>query len=355
LENISDSRHKGRGAKFNAANKFLANQYEPDEDAYLEDDEFPSPKIKTKYLVENAKKVINVTDSPDMRGALYVNPYQGCEHGCIYCYARNSHEYYGYSAGIDFESKIMIKKNAAELIEKKFRSKNWVCKPISLSGNTDCYQPAEKKFKITREILEVCLKYRNPVGVLTKNALVLRDIDLLEKMADLGLVQVLFSITTFNEELRQAMEPRTVTADRRLKVMKKLYDAGIPVGVMTAPIIPGLNDHEIPKLVEAAANAGAAFAGYTVVRLNGSIAVLFEDWIRTAFPDKADKVLHQIAECHGGKLNDSRFGLRMSGEGPLAENIKSMHRIARERYMKDRRLPPMNTSGFIRDGQLNLF
>jgi DNA repair photolyase len=355
LEQNSEIHHKGRGAQFNGANKFHSNQYEPDDIAFVEDDEFPSPKIKTQYLVENAKKVVNVTKTPDMGGAVYVNPYQGCEHGCIYCYARNSHEYWGYSAGIDFESKIMIKKNAAELIEKKFRSKNWVCTPISLSGNTDCYQPAEKKFRITRQILEVCLKYRNPVGMLTKNALVLRDIDLLKEMASLGLVHVMFSITTFNEELRQAMEPRTVTANRRLQVMKKLFDAGIPVGVMTAPIIPGLNDHEIPKLVKGAAEAGASYAGYTVVRLNGSIEAIFKDWIRKAFPDKADKVLNQIAECHGGKLNDSRFGLRMSGEGPLAENIKAMHRIAKEKYMKDRRMPALNTSGFIRDGQLNLF
>ena len=249
----------------------------------------------------------------------------------------------------------MVKKNAAELVEKQFQNKNWECSPISLSGNTDCYQPAEKEFQLTRKILEVCLKYRNPVGILTKNALVLRDLDILQKLAALNLVHVFFSITTLNEELRLAMEPRTVTANQRLKIMEKLSAAGIPVGVMTAPIIPGLNDHEIPKLIEASAQAGALSAGYTVVRLNGAIAEIFEDWIRKNFPDRADKVMRQIADCHGGQVNDSRFGVRMKGEGKFAENIKQMHQIAKQKFMKDRKLPPLDTSLFMRDGQLKLF
>jgi DNA repair photolyase len=347
---------KGRGAQLNTANRFSVLRYEPSEDDFGQfDEDFPKPKIKTQFFEENAKKVVNVIDSPDMLGMKYVNPYQGCEHGCIYCYARNSHEYWGFSAGIDFESKIMVKKNAPELLEKHFQSKKWDGSPISLSGNTDCYQPAEKEYQLTRQLLEICLKYRNPVGILTKNALVLRDLDILQKLAAMDLVHVMFSITTLNEELRLAMEPRTVTANQRLKVMKKLSDSGIPVGVMTAPIIPGLNDHEIPKLIEAAAQAGALAAGYTVVRLNGAIAEIFEDWIRKCFPDKADKVLKQIADCHGGQLNDSRFGLRMSGEGKFAENIKQMHQIARQKYMKDRQMPPYNRSLFMRDGQLRLF
>ncbi len=346
---------KGRGSQINTANRFQKNHFEADEVDWFEDENFPKPKVKTQYFEENAKKVVNFIDSPDMYGMRYVNPYQGCEHGCIYCYARNSHEYWGFSAGIDFESKIMVKKNAPELVEKAFKSKNWEGFPISLSGNTDCYQPAEKEYRLTRKILEVCLKHRNPIGILTKNALVLRDIDLLQKLASMNLVKVFFSITTLDEKLRLAMEPRTVTAQQRLKIIEKLSMAGIPTGVMTAPIIPGLNDHEIPKLIEAAAQAGALAAGYTIVRLNGAIAEIFEDWIRKNLPDKADKVLNQIRECHGGQLNDSRFGTRMTGEGRFAENIKMMHQIAKQKYMKDRKIPEYDRSLFIRDGQLKLF
>lgn len=346
---------KGRGSQINTANKFLKHHFEADIEDNFWDEDFPKPKIKTQYLEETARKVVNFIDSPDMYGMRFVNPYQGCEHGCIYCYARNSHEYWGFSAGIDFESKIMVKKNAPELIEKAFLARNWEGFPINLSGNTDCYQPAEKEYQLTRKILEICLKYRNPVGILTKNALVLRDIDILKKLAELNLTHVFVSITTLDEKLRLAMEPRTVTANQRLKVLEKLTKAGIPTGVMTAPIIPGLNDHEIPKLIEAAANAGALAAGYTVVRLNGAIAEIFEDWIYKNFPDKAEKVLNQIRDCHGGNLHDSRFGFRMSGEGKFAEAIKQMHTLAKQKFMKDRVLPSYNRSLFTKTGQLKLF
>ncbi len=350
--NLSKSKTEGRGSQINTHNKFMAQSYEAED--YFDED-FPPAKIKTQFYEENARKVINFTKSPDMYGVNYVNPYQGCEHGCIYCYARNSHEYWGFSAGIDFESKIMVKKNAAELIEKMFQSKSWVCSPLNLSGNTDCYQPAEKKYGITRKILETCLKYRNPVGILTKNALVLRDLDILTELAKLNLTHVFLSITTLDEKLRLALEPRTATATKRLKTLETLANAGIPTGMMTAPIIPGLNDHEIPKLIEAGANAGVLAAGYTVARLNGSIAEIFTDWIRKAFPDKADKVLHQIADCHGGQLNDSRFGTRMTGEGKYAENIRNLHQISVNKHLKGRVLPRYDTSQFIRNGQLSLF
>ena len=347
---------KGRGAQLNTANRFLAHRYEPDEDAFeVPDEDFPPPRVKTQFFAENAKKVVNFIESPDMYGMRFVNPYQGCEHGCIYCYARNSHEYWGFSAGLDFESKIMVKKNAPELVEKAFKSKTWECTPISLSGNTDCYQPAEKEFCLTRKILEVCLKYRNPVGILTKNALVLRDLDLLKPLASMGLVHVFVSLTTLNEKVRLAMEPRTVTAQQRLRVLATLTQAGIPTGVMTAPIIPGLTDHEIPAMIEVAAQAGAATAGYTIVRLNGAVATIFEDWIQKNFPDRAEQVLIQIKDCHGGQLGDSRFGKRMKGEGHYAEYIAQLHRIARQKYMKGRQLPTLNTSLFMRDGQLRLF
>jgi DNA repair photolyase len=349
---LSKSSTDGRGSQINTHNKFTSQRYEAED--YLDED-FPPAKIKTTFYEENARKIVNATTSPDVFAVNYLNPYQGCEHGCIYCYARNSHEYWGFSAGVDFESKIMVKKNAAELLEQKFQSKSWVAQSINLSGNTDCYQPAEKKYQITRKILEVCLKYRNPVGILTKNGLVLRDLDLLTELAKNNLVHVFMSITTLNEKLRLALEPRTATASKRLKTLETLSNAGIPTGVMTAPIIPGLNDQEIPKLIEASANAGALSAGYTVVRLNGSIAEIFTDWIRKTFPDKADKVLNQIADCHGGKLNDSRFGTRMVGEGRYAENIRNLHQISVNKYLKGRVLPPYDTSHFIRNGQLNLF
>lgn len=349
---LSKSNLKGRGARINTQNKFLASNYEAED--YFDED-FPPAKVKTIFYEENAKKVVNFTKSPDMYGIQYVNPYQGCEHGCIYCYARNSHEYWGFSAGIDFESKIMVKKNVTALVEKKFLDPKWVCQPISLSGNTDCYQPAEKKYKLTRGILEVCLKYRNPVGILTKNTLVLRDIDLLQKLAEHNLVHVLFSITTLDEKLRLALEPRTTTADRKLRAIETLTKAGIPTGVMTAPIIPGLNDQEIPKMVEAAAAAGALMANYTIVRLNGAIAQIFENWIRKEFPDKAEKVLHQIADCHGGKLNDSRYGIRMRGEGQFAEHIKNLHALSVRKYMENRAFPAYDTTSFVRYGQLKLF
>lgn len=341
---------QGRGAQLNTSNRFIQNKYELEE---MDCDD--TAKSKTIFYEENAKNVINFTKSPDIYNEIYVNPYQGCEHGCVYCYARNSHEYWGFSAGIDFESRIMVKRNAAELIEAAFLKKSWVCKPLSLSGNTDCYQPAEKKYEITRRILEVCLKYKNPIGILTKNALVLRDLDLLTELAKQNLVHVLFSITTLDEKLRLALEPRTATAQKRLKTLETLSANGIPTGVMTAPIIPGLNDHEIPKLIEASAQAGALMAAYTVVRLNGALKEIFTDWIWQAFPNKAEKVLNQIAACHGGQVNDSRFGIRMQGEGKLAENIGNLHKISVQRYMKGKHLPHLDTSKFSRGGQLSLF
>ena len=347
-------RARGRGAGINSPNKFhkLETEYTSEDWQQWEDQEI---NPKTQFIEEQSKTLLSISDSPDLRNYNSINPYRGCEHGCIYCYARNSHEYWGYSAGLDFETKIIVKKNAPQLLEKLFNSKNY--KPVSImfSGNTDCYQPGEKKYRLTRQLLEICLRYRNPVSILTKNALILRDIDVLEKMARLNLVHAAVSITSLNEDLRHALEPRTVTGKRRLQVVKSLHEAGIPMGIMTAPIIPGLNDHEIPNIIQAAAENGAAWAGYTVVRLNGSIAVLFKEWIQHHFPDRAAKVLNQIAECHGGKLNDSRFGFRMSGEGNYAENIRQLHNFACRKYFGDRDLPETDTSQFMRGGQMSMF
>ncbi|WP_420155460.1 PA0069 family radical SAM protein [Siphonobacter sp.] len=341
---------KGRGAQLNTANRFLKQRYEEEPSEVLQ----PSPQ--TQFIPETPKKIISTFNSPDLPMGKSINPYQGCEHGCIYCYARNSHEYWGYSAGLDFETKIMVKRNAAPLLEEQFRKAAWVPTPIELSGNTDCYQPAERKFELTRSLLKVFAKYRNPVSMITKNALILRDLDVLAELAAHRLVHVYISITTLNEELRQAMEPRTVTAQKRLQVIERLTAAGVPVGVMTAPIIPGLNDHEIPKLIESAANAGALTAALTVVRLNGAIGELFEDWIRKTFPDRADKVLNQIRDCHGGQLNDSRWNVRMMGQGNIAEHIHQLHRISRQRYMPNRQMPAYDLTQFRREGmQMKLF
>jgi DNA repair photolyase len=255
------------------------------------------------------------------------NPYQGCEHGCIYCYARNSHEYWDMSAGLDFEQKILIKSNAPELFKHFITRKNWDFHTIHLSGNTDCYQPAERKFKLTRQILEIALKYRQPISMITKNSLILRDIDILEKMAEHNLVKIFLSITSLNEQTRQKLEPRTVTAKQRLKVVQELSQRAIPVGVNVAPIIPGLTDHEIPQILRAAKEHGAQWANYIIVRLNGQIGAVFEDWLQVAYPDRAQKIWHGIQSCHHGQVNNSNYGERMKGNGKVAEIIRDSFKL----------------------------
>lgn len=251
-----------------------------------------------------------------------MNPYQGCEHGCSYCYARNAHEYWRYSAGIDFEQKIIVKKNAPQLLEKFLLQPQWQCMPISLSGNTDCYQPAEQKFRITRQLLEICYHFKQPVSIITKNAFILKDADILVPMAQEGLAAVLMTITSFEEDLRRVMEPRTTTAKQRLMAIEALSAMGVPTGVMVGPMISGLNDHEMKRILEAASDAGATSAVYTFVRLNGSVKLVFHEWLHTHFPERATKVWQLIEQGHGGKVNDSRFGTRMRGEGPIADIIR---------------------------------
>ncbi|GHA61613.1 PA0069 family radical SAM protein [Pontibacter akesuensis] len=346
---------KGRGAQYNPQNPYLKQEYVAEHVEGL-DEPMLSNSI-TEFLQEHPKKVVNKIDSPDLGLVYSLNPYQGCEHGCVYCYARNTHQYWGYGAGLDFERKIIIKENAAQTLAKQLESPNWQVMPIMLAGNTDCYQPIEAKKMLTRQVLEVLLQYRHPVSIITKNALILRDLDLLQELNKYNLVHANISITTLNEALRQKLEPRTASAAKRLEVVRKLAAAGIPVNVMTAPIIPGLNDSEIPQLLKAAAEAGASNAAYTIVRLNGSIGPIFEDWIRQAFPDRADKVLSQIADCHGGQLNDSRFGVRMSGEGKFAEAIAKLFRMSKQKYMAGRSMKPYDYTHFCqRKGkQLDFF
>ncbi|MBO9674089.1 MAG: PA0069 family radical SAM protein [Sphingobacteriaceae bacterium] len=316
---------KGRGAQVNPHNKFLKDVYIKEHNEGIDD--WEETDRKTAFIFENAKTIVNKVDSPDVGMAYSLNPYQGCEHGCTYCYARNSHQYWGYSAGIEFERKIIVKKDAPALFKKFLEKKGWDATTISLSGNTDCYQPAERKFKLTRQLLEIALAYKQPIGMITKNSLILRDRDILQEMAKLNLCMVYVSINSLNEDLRQVMEPRTTTAKQRLKVVEELSKDGIPMGVMVAPLVPGLSDHEIPKILKAVAHAGAIKAGYTVVRLNGAIGQIFEDWLRKNFPDRFDKVWHSIQSCHGGNVNDSRFGNRMRGDGNISQMIRDSFKL----------------------------
>lgn len=348
-----DDYFNGRGAQIKTGNKFLKNQYVTDHIEGLDEPLLENPA--TQVYEENAKKVVNKVDSPDLRNMYSVNPYQGCEHGCIYCYARNTHEYYGFSAGLDFESKIIVKKNAAELLEKFILNPKWQAVPIMISGNTDCYQPQERKYQITRKMLKIMANYRHPVSMITKNGLVTRDIDLLKDLASDNLVQVYISITTLNEELRRKMEPRTASGLKRLNTVEQLAKAGVPVGIMNAPIIPGLNHHEIPVILKAAADAGARTAGMTVVRLNGAIGKIFEDWLRKNFPDRFDKVWNQICSLHDGNVNDSQFGRRMAGEGNIAESIHQLFTVSKRKYFEGKTMPPLNLTAFRKGGLLSLF
>jgi len=344
---------KGRGSQIKTENKFLAARYVTDHAEGLDEEMQLDPE--TQVFQEESRTIVNRVNSPDLGMTFSANPYQGCEHGCVYCYARNTHEYYGFSAGLDFESKIIVKKNAAHVLEKQLLARNWQVAPIMLSGNTDCYQPLERKYQLTRKMLEVLARYRHPVSIITKNSLITRDIDILKDLAGDHLVQVMISITTLDEDLRRVLEPRTASAIKRLKAIEALAASQIPVGVMTAPIIPGLNHHEIPNLIREAANHGASAAGMTVVRLNGAVAHLFEDWLRKNFPDRFDKVWNQICDLHGGSVSDSRFGTRMRGEGNLAAVIHQLYRTAKNRYLGGRSVPPHNLTLFRKGGNLSLF
>jgi DNA repair photolyase len=344
---------KGRGAQIKTENKFLKAHYVAQHIEGLDEPLLENPH--TQIFQENAKKILNRVDSLDLGFGFSMNPYQGCEHGCIYCYARNTHEYYGFSAGLDFESKIIAKKNAPRLLEKELLKPTWNAVPIMLSGNTDCYQPQEKKFEITRKMLKVLANYRHPVSIISKNSLVLRDLDLLQDLACDNLVHVYISITTLDEELRRAMEPRTASAIKRLRTVEALAKANVPVGIMNAPIIPGLNHHEIPEVLKAAADHGALNAGMTVVRLNGSIGKIFEDWLRKNFPDRFEKVWNQICSMHGGNINDSNFGRRMSGEGNIADAIHQLFKASKKKYFAGKTMPVYDLTKFRKGGSLSLF
>ncbi|WP_430467038.1 PA0069 family radical SAM protein [Winogradskyella ouciana] len=349
----------GRGAQRNVHNRFFVLSHEMRDDflEFCEKEGEIADKNKTLYLNVFPKTIVNKVTSPDVGMAYSMNMYQGCEHGCIYCYARNSHEFWGYSTGLDFERRILVKKTAPNLLEAHLKKKNWKAHPIVMSGNTDCYQPAEKKFELTRQCLEVFLKYKHPTAIITKNALILRDLDLLKALAKDNLISVNVSITSLSEETRRILEPRTATIKRRLQVVKALSDNGIPVNVMLAPIIPSINSHEILSMAKAVSEAGALSIAHTIVRLNGAIGEIFTDWIKKTLPDRADKVLHQIENCHGGTLNESRYGVRMRGEGNIAKQINDLVKLARLKYFKDKGMPRLNTDLHeqYKVGQMKLF
>ena len=350
---------KGRGAQLNVPNRFFELSHEQRDD-FLEfchkEGEEPD-KNKTLYLPVFPKTIVNKVTSPDVGMMYSMNPYQGCEHGCVYCYARNSHEFWGFSAGLDFERRILIKKDAPKLLEQLLKKKSWKAQTIVMSGNTDCYQPAEKKFQITKKCLEVFLKYKHPVGIITKNALILRDLDILKALAKDNLVAVNISITSLSEDTRRILEPRTTTIEQRLHAVKVLSDIGIPVNVMLAPIIPSINSHEILPVAKAVSEAGGLALSHTIVRLNGAIGEIFTDWIQKTMPDSANKVLSQIENCHGGTLNESRFGKRMHGEGQIAKQINDLVKLAKRKYFKDKTMPVLNTGlhQAYKTGQLKLF
>jgi DNA repair photolyase len=318
--------YKGRGAPVNTPNRFEKASVERDE-SWGEDD--PAPR--TQFLKDRTRTVIATNDSPDLGFGASVNPYRGCEHGCIYCYARPTHEYLGMSAGLDFESKILVKEKAPELLREALSSARWKPQMLMMSGVTDCYQPVERRLQLTRRCLQVLAEFRNPVGVITKNQLVTRDIDVLSELASVQAAHVTLSVTSLRQELAQHLEPRTSMPKARLAAIRALSAAGIPTGVNIAPVIPGLNDHEIPAILKACREAGAQSAGYVLLRLPFAVAPLFEKWLAAHAPESKEKVLHRIREVRGGKLYDSRFKLRQRGEGVYAEQIKNLFAVSRRK------------------------
>ncbi len=342
----------GRGAADNPINRFetIARiplpDYDPTEDSAPE----------TQFFHDRSKAILSKNDSPDIPFDFGLNPYRGCEHGCVYCYARPTHEYLGFSAGLDFETKIMVKTDAPKLLRQQFLAKSWIPQVVSIGTVTDAYQPIERRMKITRQCLEVFAEFRNPVGLVTKNALVSRDADLLSELAKFGAAQAFISVTTLDPELARIMEPRASTPAARLRTIRELRDAGVPVGVMLAPMIPGLNDHEAPAILKAVAKAGALSAYYVVLRLPLGVKDLFADWLARHFPERVDKVLGRIRDTRDGELNDSRFGSRMRGEGLWAETFNQLFRVTRDKVGLADAMPRLSAEHFRRPGeQLKLF
>ena len=340
---------RGRGTDTNPPNRF--------EELHVElDDAEPGAPPTTLYR-DASRSVLTENDSPDLPFRFSLNPYRGCEHGCVYCYARPSHEYLGFSAGLDFERRLMVKTDAPELLRAKLASRGWQPQMVSLSGNTDCYQPVERRLRLTRRCLEVFADFRNPVGVITKSGLVARDADVLADLARHDAVHVLLSITTLDVDLAARMEPRAARPERRLAAIRTLHEAGVPVGVMVGPVIPGLNDREIPKILAAAAEAGARSASWVLLRLPRPVDELFSGWLAQHYPDRARHVLGRIRDTRGGGISDATFGRRQRGTGPYAEQIAQLFAAAARHHGLDGDLPRLDTRHFRRPdpgGQLAL-
>jgi len=351
---------RGRGALENPVGRFEPLQMESSPEESVEFDEdgnvIPERQIKTQVFRDKSRTIISTNDSPDIGMEATLNPYRGCEHGCIYCFARPTHEYLGMSAGLDFETKIFAKPEAAQLLAEKLSSPGWEPKIIFMSGVTDCYQPLEKKLKITRQCLEVLLDFGNPVSFITKNHLVTRDIDLLSRLAEKNGVSVNMSVTTLDRKLARNMEPRASTPPLRLRAIEMLSKAGIPVNVLIGPVLPGLTEHEIPAILKSAADAGARSAGYTMLRLPYGVKDLFQTWLHEHYPERAEKILNRIRSIRDGKLNDGEFGSRMRGEGFFAEQIGQLFDMYRRKYGLTKRAI-LSTEHFkrnARDPQLQL-
>ena len=347
---------RGRGAAENPPNRFERLAFEPDPEMFGSDEDAPAPE--TVYYRDGSRSIIARNESPDVGFDTSINPYRGCSHGCIYCYARPTHEYLGLSAGLDFETRIFVKEDAPELLRRELSSPRWKPQVLVLCGVTDAYQPIERKLGLTRRCLEVLAEFRNPVGIVTKNHLVTRDVDLLQELARYGAASVNISVTTLDTKLQRVMEPRTSIPARRLAAIETLARAGVPVGVMVAPLIPGLNDHEMPAILEAAADAGARFAGFTVVRLPFAVKELFVAWLERHFPERKEKVLGRLREMRGGKLNESRFHARMRGEGEYAAQLRALFHATARKVGIDTRQPELSTGAFRRPPagpQLGLF
>jgi DNA repair photolyase len=349
------------GSRIDPPNRFDKVHVEPDFDHWQWDQEHLRTwrERKIEYLADQSRSIVSENDSPDIPFRYSLNPYRGCAHACPYCYARPGHEYLGFNAGLDFETRIVVKHDAPELFREFLARDAWRPEPITFSGVTDCYQPAERQFQLTRQCLAVALECRQPVSIVTKNALVLRDLDLLAPLARDRLVHVFLSVTTLDAELARAMEPRSSIPAARLRAVRMLADAGVPVGVMVAPVIPSLNDVEIPAILAAASQAGAMAASYVLLRLPLTVEPVFREWLERTQPLKADRVLNRIRQTRDGRLNDSQWGQRMVGSGELAEQIGRLFRLFQQRHGLDRRLPEQNLALFSpplpRSGQLRLF
>jgi DNA repair photolyase len=333
---------RGRGAANNPANRFETLHLERDQDWDPSED----PGLATQFYHDATSTILNYNDSPDVGFSVSINPYRGCEHGCIYCFARPTHEYLGFSAGLDFETKIMVKEKASELLRRELASPKWKPQVIAMSGVTDCYQPIERKLKLTRSCLEVLAEFRNPVAIITKSHLITRDIDVLSDLTKHHGAAAFISVTTLDSNLASKLEPRASLPGHRLAAIEALSAAGIPVGVLVAPVIPALTDHEMPNILAAAAKAGARCAGYVSLRLPFGLGSLFEQWLIRHFPDRKEKVLNRVRAMRGGRLNDPRFGTRMRGEGLFADQMEALFEVARRKAGIADQRPELSAAAF---------